>query len=1104
MTDKAIYQFLLSADGVNQSERLQAALDPNQVKIDGRSMHDLVRFICDMSAQIRYYDLNNQPQGDWRPFFATIQNVNEALSTEALDQLLTERNDLSPHLALIFAFLRVFSYAQQDVNTLAARRLRYYYEEVLRLKRKSANPDQVHVVFELGKNAKPLLVKSGTLLDAGKTSAGAPLQYTLDNDLVLTHTTIGGLKSSYVDVGIGEKKVVFKAEDAKDVLTSSASSWRPFGTNQLSVAPEHRTMEPVALGWAIASPNLLLAEGDRTIKLTLRLKSSIGKVSPEMALTSGIQVSLTGEDGWIVPDKVVKAVLTPQLAIEDQDSDKQNPFTLEIWVVVNTASPAIVAYDEQIHQESFNTRWPIMRVQLLPFSHLLEDLSGFVVEEIGIEVGAKDVKNLILQNDQMVQPVDKPILPFGSTPVIGSNFYIGSQEVFSKSLTGITIKLEWQDPPEDIVDYYSAYGNDSIVPGSFSANVDLLAGKRWNTRIMNNRTLFNSFGAGLIQEMSVATTVFTQRISGSPFERNPNLVLPPALAHPVKQGFVKLVLSGPTSQALGSQPTEAPFEAFGHKTFPVAYTKQAIALSKFTGSGTPPELPKPPYTPVLKAVALDYTATDVCRLSAPNGIDQYFLLDTFGSAEISKGDEATLIPTQLGKGPIFIGLAGAGDDQLISLLFKAEAGNVPGHTLLSPTDLHWSYLAGNRWKSIAPANVLYESTKGLQQSGLIRLLVGNDASLTHHLMPRSMRWLRLSVYENTEGATALEAILTQAVSATLVLPEQASTAFDAHLSIPLAPGSITGLTTKIPAIKQVSQPYPSFGGHPAESDYSFHRRIGERLRHKNRAASAWDYERLLLEAFPDIYKVKCLPHTDTADTLKPGSVRLAVVPDWRKRPTGNPLQPKANRIFLREMTDFMASKFLSPFTQFYVTNPVYEALLVDCKISFQPGFDPGYYTSQLEEEIKKFLSPWAYTEGQDIIFGGKIHASEILGFIEGREYVDFVTDFELYHQHRGHVSGGIADLEIGLDFVIGYTPEPSIAFSAPETGGSETGGKAINVDFVIGSPIEVAVATRPDTILVSNITHRIDSIQTGASACHGVWNIGIGQMIVGLDFVPIS
>jgi hypothetical protein len=172
---------------------------------------------------------------------------------------------------------------------------------------------------------------------------------------------------------------------------------------------------------------------------------------------------------------------------------------------------------------------------------------------------------------------------------------------------------------------------------------------------------------------------------------------------------------------------------------------------------------------------------------------------------------------------------------------------------------------------------------------------------------------------------------------------------------------------------------------------------------------------------------------------------------------------------------------------------------VDCKVSFHSDFDPGFYSVILEEDIKRFLSPWAYEEGQDIAFGGKIHASEILAFIEGREYVDFVTDFELYHRFDGIPAGGIGEMEISFDFIVGDSPEASIS-----TTSSGAGGKTINVDFIVGVPVEVAAATRPDTILVSNSSHRISALQSNMTNCQGIQNIGIGQMIVGLDFVPIS
>jgi hypothetical protein len=67
-------------------------------------------------------------------------------------------------------------------------------------------------------------------------------------------------------------------------------------------------------------------------------------------------------------------------------------------------------------------------------------------------------------------------------------------------------------------------------------------------------------------------------------------------------------------------------------------------------------------------------------------------------------------------------------------------------------------------------------------------------------------------------------------------------------------------------------PYPSFGGRVTEDNAEFYNRVSERLRHKDRAITIFDYERLVLESFPDIYRVKCIDHTDEGCELAPGHV----------------------------------------------------------------------------------------------------------------------------------------------------------------------------------------------------------------------------------------
>lgn len=1095
ITSKNIYQYLLATDGVNQPGRPQPALDPAKVKIDGRSTTDLLRFVYELAALVRYYDRNNLPQGDWKPFFDLLRNSSGIISENELLAMLAVKKDLSPHLALLLAFLKVYGFAKDDLNTLVKKRLDYYYEEVLRLRRLAPVPDKVHVLFEPGKNAQPVLLKPGTLLDGGKTLSGQPLRYALESELVITHAVTGMIRSAYTDVNASGKAIVFKADDAAAVRNSTLTAWRPFGTTQLSLPPESRPMQPASFGWAVASPNLLLAEGTRTVRMSIQLRSAKGFTSPMLVLTPMLSVEFTGEKGWIRDNITMKAELIPGVLV--QDPELENPFTLELSADLTEAMPAITGYDEALHQGAFSTVWPVMRVLLKPERYMMEVLAGFKVESVGIEVEVKGMKELVLQNDQSLQPSDKPVLPFGSTPMVSNNLYIGSREAFSKTLTSVGVTLEWQDPPESFTDQYSNYGNNLIAHSAFSTAMDILSDRNWNTRLVYNEALFNPFGTALPQQVGVNKSSFSTQTINRPFRRDPQLQLSGGFDNKVNQGFLRLVLTGPTRGALSNQPAEAPFEAFGHKTFPFAYTQQVILLSKYNNVGPKPELPKPPYTPVLKSVKLDYTAKDVFKPGDPNGIDQYFVQDVFGPGETKKDDTALLIPPLPGKGALYIGLQKAQVPQTVSFLFQIEEGSVEGEALLRSADLRWSYLAGNRWRNIAPADILEESTGGFQKPGLIRVNIGADATEDHSLMPQGMRWLRISVDDNPEGAAAISKIDTQAARAALVLPDGAAAGFEEHLSAPLPPETISKLVVKIPAIRKVTQPFPSFGGRNAEADDAFYRRSSERLRHKNRAVSGWDYERLVLESFPEIYKIKCLPHSDTDQSLRPGDVRMVVVPDWRKRPTGDPLQPKVNLNRLREISDFISANYVSPFVKVHVSNPGYETLLVDCKVSFHPAFDPGYYTAVLNEEIKKFLSPWAYEEGRDIVFGGKVHASEILAFIEGREYVDHVTDFELYHRHYGQsfLGGGISDMEIALDFIIGNTPEPTI-------GGSI--GKTINVDFVVGVPVEVASATRPDTILVSSSMHRIKALEADSAVCIGTQQIGIGQMIIGLDFVPIS
>src|SRR5207244_8202393 len=105
----------------------------------------------------------------------------------------------------------------------------------------------------------------------------------------------------------------------------------------------------------------------------------------------------------------------------------------------------------------------------------------------------------------------------------------------------------------------------------------------------------------------------------------------------------------------------------------------------------------------------------------------------------------------------------------------------------------------------------------------------------------------------------------------------------------VATGTITRLVQRNANIQKVTQPNASFGGRGPEDTTGYFRRSSERLRHRNRAVTPWDLERLVLEAFPDVFKVKCLPHTNANGSFKAGEAALVIVPNVRRTGTVNVL-----------------------------------------------------------------------------------------------------------------------------------------------------------------------------------------------------------------------
>ena len=642
-------------------------------------------------------------------------------------------------------------------------------------------------------------------------------------------------------------------------------------------------------------------------------------------------------------------------------------------------------------------------------TYIYDYLQYFQPCKVSLRVEVSGMSGVVLENDGGKIAPGKPFQPFGSTPVVGSRFYIGSKEIFGKALSKLAITLNWQDMPSDLIKYYEKYGVSS---NAWKIDLKMLNDGTWQ-KLKDGESLFTSTTS------STSTLNFTGAELAS-FERNLDLTEPAKLETNTARGFLRLELT-------------APKDPFGHASYSGLYVKEAFrvarVLSNKLAPGTAatdainsvdPTFPNEPYTPVIKEFFINYTSKadiDFSESAATAAIfarriDQFFHIQPFGHTEEHPflRPKPALVPLLPEDGYFYVGLEGFVPPSTLSMLYQlAEGSGDPDLDLHSPA---WSLLSSNDWIALESNEILADSTVGMITSGVIRYLFNSEMNLGNTLLDSGLHWLRAKVDTNVPANLKAIDVAAQAVLAKF--KDDSNNL--AHLEKSLPSGTINGLKINDPEIKQVTQPYASSGGKLPEQAGALLTRVSERLRHKQRSVNVWDYERMVLEQFPGIYKVKCLNHTalkvtalDKADwELAPGSVTVICIPDLRNRNAVNPFEPKTSVHLLTEVENYLRN-YISPWVSLRVANPKYEQLSVTCKVGLMLGKDPGYYLGQLELALQRFLSPWAFDNQEDIVFGSSIHRSQLIRFIEQQDYVDFVIKFQMDHVIAGVTEYNVAE-----------------------------------------------------------------------------------------------
>lgn len=913
-------------------------------------------------------------------------------ATTALEGIFENYPKHRPHYALVLTFAKLFAYARARLNDFTENHLNFYYKDILQIENRAADSDSMHLIFELTKLSESYMLPAGTVFKGGKDSNGAELFYSNSEEVFLNKGSIASVKnllrtsSAESTTGLYAGAIANSSDGNGAAISNTDNSWYTFGSESYS---------PAAYGMALSSHMFYCKGGSRKFTISFTLTDSSLISTSDVA--GKFSVQLSGKSGWIAAtNSQVTAAVNSSTSV----------FSLTFTIAAD--AEAIVPYDQKIHQQQFDTSDPVCMI--FPdndsgASNLYNKLSKLTISKIAITCDVTDLKEFSIQNDISTLDASKPFEIFGNKPVIGSSFIIGSKEIFSKNQQqSITpkISIEWNDFTKlnDAVDSQTHTVNYSTLQsGKFSSSESEFLfdfGSGHIKRQKKKSGHIPEYEMHILQSGSSLTSANIPANSGVVPDYNSDA--PYSISE--TYGFLKLELSA---------------DEFGHSIYVqqlMDYAKNESYHKAYTSggsgsgsavSGVPPE----PYTPSVKSISIGYNATYETETDgSATGIVLYHVLPHLNSP-LDYGDSTVaafaqpLIPVVEAEGELWIGIENASPSNSISILFKFSEGSAD--PFAERQSLSWFYLdEDNRWQ-LFDTHKINDGTKDFTQTGIVTISLPAELSNSNLASVSDLYWIKACT-ESSKSVCNIIDIKAQAALVTLTDYQNAGTAYTEAR----AANTVSKAISSISSVKKITQPYESFGGRSIESDSDYYTRVSERLRHKNRAVSIWDYEHLVLESFPELYKVKCLNHHYPAASgdreMKPGHVTLVPVADLKGKSVINPLRPYTSIGTLTEIDLYLKDR-ISPFVNLHVTNPLFEEIQLDFKVVFSSD-DAAYYHDILMSDIEQFLTPWAFDSSADMEFGGVVRKSVLINFIEERSYVDHITCVKMYHYVNGYKEGG--------------------------------------------------------------------------------------------------
>ena len=912
------------------------------------------------------------------------------------------------HVGLLFTFLELLKHSQTDLNKLTKKHLDLYFKQILKLKHLPASPNKLFVSFEIDENIESLNVNQHSVLKAGQHDNGDDILFETEeeiqlNNIALTHISTFFLSENKIFdhhsrfnliSGLYSKTHASTAEEV-DFFNNDKTHFSTLGEEQVLLSQEEMNMDKSQIGFMIISPVLMLSRSNRTVDIDFKFtidsikylsdliidiaqnKNSSEEVVFHEIFSNAFQIEYTSEEAWVsVPNYQVISPLDWSTGV------------VRVSFQLDKSFPGIVPFSTSIHELDIESDLPILKFKINQdsFYNPYSFLNSMEISRIDINVKVDKLKsfNCYVNNEEV--DIKSEFEIFGATPKQGSNLIIGTDELFNKNITQLSIDWDYTNLNvlnDTLEDYYKEYELD-IKNDSFKVQISALSGFRYSKALRPNLVydLFeDSIDSGVKNHLNISN------IDIQALKIKPNYKLKLSdldeFSNDLETGYLKLELIAPKF-AFGAEIYDKVFNRITQKSLAIKPKKGEIELLDF---------PNEPFSPTVSDIAISYQAQSSIIFNqssfSENDFNQenaFYLISPFGLENTFSKDfvsKNTLVDSFNYEGELILGFDTTKSPFQLNLLFEILKSENQNYEFSRKID--WYYSSADGWKLFNNSDILYDQTMNLMKTGVLSLKSPSDISDTNNVFNQNKLFIKACSKNKSNQFSLIRSIRTNSVLASEILSNSSKTE-----SKGIPPFSVEGFREPIEGVINTEQFLGSFKGENKESDIDFYIRSSELLRHKNRPITKWDFEKFVLAKFNWLSNVKCYSVNNENNQL---NIKLLCLKKIEQHQNIDNIKLSAAE--KQEIKDYLQN-YSSPFSRIEIINPVFEDIWIKCKASFQ-NISNGKGIQKLQNDFFNFVCSWIYNPSEQNKIGVKIKKLDIINFLNSRPYVSFITGISIVH-----------------------------------------------------------------------------------------------------------